>query len=66
MQIKVLTKIINNYIGNKRLPLLIIDSRKKGINTFSAGNAAITGFSIFGQDITYALNTDLSLNIRLK
>lgn len=64
MQIKVLTKIINNYIGNKRLPLLIIDSRKKGINTFSARNAAITGFSIFGQDITYALNTDLSLNIQ--
>tara|TARA_Y100001970_G_C14240035_1_gene864321 strand:- start:1350 stop:2414 length:1065 start_codon:yes stop_codon:yes gene_type:complete len=65
IQIKVLSKIVSNYIGNKRLPLLIIDSksslRDKKIS--SARNVAIQGFSIFGYDVTYALNEDLSLNL---
>lgn len=66
MQIKVLTKIINNYIGHKRLPLLIIDSKNTAKNNkiFSARSAAIHGFSIFGSNITYALNVDMSLNIK--
>tara|TARA_B100000315_G_scaffold248206_1_gene277820 strand:- start:2631 stop:3695 length:1065 start_codon:yes stop_codon:yes gene_type:complete len=65
MQIKVLAKIITNYIGHKRLPLLIIDTKSTATNRkiFSARGAAILGFSIFGYDITYALNDDLSLNV---
>ena len=66
MQIKVLTKIINSFIGHKRLPLLIIDSKNTAKNNkiFSARSAAIHGFSIFGSNITYALNDDMSLNIK--
>ena len=65
IQIKVLSKIVSNYIGNKRLPLLIIDSKSslKNNKISSARNVAIQGFSIFGYDITYALNEDLSLNL---
>ena len=65
MQIKVLTKIISNYVGGKRLPLLIIDSNSAAKNNkiSSARSVAIQGFSIFGYDVTFALNDDLSLNL---
>ena len=63
-QTKVLTKIVTSFIGNKRLPLLVIDAKSTIIsrNNFSARGAAIIGFSLFGKDITYALNDDLSIN----
>ena len=44
--------------------MLVIDA-KSTITTrknFSARGAAIIGFSLFGKDITYALNDDLSIN----
>ena len=65
IQIKVLSKIVSNYIGNKRLPLLIIDSKNsfKNNKISSARSVAIQGFSVFGYDVTYALNEDLSLNL---
>ena len=64
-QTKVLTKIVASLIGSKRLPLLIIDSKAvvKNRNFFSARGAGILGFSMFGVDVTYALNEDMSLNI---
>lgn len=64
-QKKVLSKIISDFIGTKRLPLLIIDTKSvfKDRNLFSARGAAILGFSIFGYDTTYALNEDLTLNM---
>ena len=65
-QKKVLSKIMSSFIGTQRLPLLIIDSKSvfENRNKFSARAAAILGFSIFGYDHTYALNEDLSLNIK--
>jgi len=64
-QTKVLTKILNSYIGNKRLPMLIIDSRSvlKNRNNFSARGAGILGFSIFGSDVHYALDEDMNIDI---
>ena len=55
-QTKVLTKIVSTVIGNKRLPMLIIDSKSaiKDRNIFTARGAGIIGFSIFGKDVTYA------------
>ena len=54
----VLTKIVENIIGKKRLPMLIIDKDPKGISrsSYNARIAAINGFSIFGKNITYLLN----------
>ncbi len=64
-QTKVLTKILNSYIGNKRLPMLVIDSRSvlKNRNNFSARVAGILGFSIFGYDIQYALDDNMNIDI---
>ncbi|TMO57483.1 acyl-protein synthetase [Pseudoalteromonas phenolica] len=64
-QVKVLSKLVRNFIGNKRLPLLVIDcpSTVKNRTQFSARTAGILGFSMYGRDITYALNDDMSLNL---
>ena len=64
-QTKVLTKILNSYLGNKRLPMLIIDSRDvlKNRNSFSARGAGILGFSMFGLDVHYALDEDMNIDI---
>ncbi len=64
-QTKVLSKIMQTVIGEKRLPMLIIDTPNilKNRDAFSARGAGILGFSMFGTDITYALYEDMSLNI---
>ena len=64
-QTKVLTKIVSTVIGNKRLPMLIIDSKSsiKDRNIFKARVAGIIGFSIFGKDVTYALDDNMELDI---
>ena len=64
-QTKVLAKIAASLIGPKRLPLLIVDTKAvvKNRNLFSARGAGILGFSMFGVDVTYALNEDMSLDI---
>ena len=57
-QIKVLGKIISTILGNKRLPMLIVDQNPKIIDRsiFNARLAAIYGFSIFGTNHCYLLN----------
>ena len=64
-QKKALSHIISSYIGSKRLPLLIIDSKNtlKDRKLFGARGAGILGFSILGCDVTYALNSDMNLDI---
>ena len=66
-QTKVLSKILSSFIGNKRLPMLIIDSKSilKDRISFSARGAGILGFSMFGYDVQYALDDDFNLNIQL-
>ena len=57
-QIIVLSKLIETILGEKRLPMLIIDQNPKSAsNIFSARIAAINGFSIFGTDYTFILNS---------
>ena len=48
LQTKVLTKIVSTILGNKRLPMLIIDSKSviRDRNIFTARGAGIIGFSI--------------------
>lgn len=62
---KVLTRLMSDLLGKKRLPMLIIDSPAvlRDRQSFSARGAGILGFSLFGQDVTYALDEDLNLDI---
>ena len=65
MQTKTLTKIVSSFIGNKRVPMIIIDSESviKDRNLFSARGAGILGFSIFGHKRIFALNNQMELNV---
>jgi len=64
-QTKVLSKIVTSFIGNKRLPMLIIDSASviKDRAMFSARGAGILGFSFFGIKPVYALDGEMRLNV---
>ena len=64
-QTKTLTKIVSEFIGNKRLPMIIIDSSAvvKNRSMFSARGAGILGFSIFGRDKIYALDENMQLDV---
>jgi phenylacetate-coenzyme A ligase PaaK-like adenylate-forming protein len=64
-QTKVLTKIISSFIGNKRLPMIILDTSSviKDRKQFSARGAGIVGFSLFGSDKIYAFDEEMRLDI---
>lgn len=63
-QQKVLVKIVSDFTGKSRLPMLIIDSPSvvKNRQMFSARGAGILGFSIFASDKKYALHDDMSID----
>ncbi|KNH09139.1 Acyl protein synthase/acyl-CoA reductase RfbN [Candidatus Burkholderia brachyanthoides] len=65
LQVKVLSHIVGDLIGPKRLPMLVIDCRATVANRyrFSARTAGIQGFSMFGRDVEFALDDDMSLNL---
>ena len=72
-QVRVLGKIMSTILGNKRLPMLIVDQNPKMLDRliFSARAAAIYGFSIFGTKHCYLLDKEnkidyVSLNNFLK
>ncbi len=64
-QQRTLAKILSDFTGKARMPMLIIDSPAvvKDRKMFSARGAGILGFSIFGTDRLYALNEDMTINI---
>lgn len=66
LQTKILSRIMGYIIGKKRVPMLIIDSPNvlKDRQSFSARGAGILGFSMFGKDVTYALDESMKLNIK--
>lgn len=65
IQQKALVKIVSDFTGSVRMPMLIIDSPSviKDRAMFSARGAGILGFSIFGSDKVYALKDDMSLDL---
>lgn len=65
MQQKVMTKILADFWGKKRLPLLVVDTPAvmKDRKMFSARGAAIIGLSVVARETVYALNDDMSLNL---
>ena len=64
-QQKAMVKIVSDFIGLRRMPMIIIDcpSVVKNRAMFSARGAGILGFSLFGSKIMYALNDDMGLDI---
>lgn len=65
-QSKALVKILQDFLGKERLPMLVIDHPGvlKDRRSFSARAAGIMGFSNFGRDHTYALrDEDMSLDV---
>jgi len=65
LQTKVLTKIVADFIGTKRVPMLILDTSSviKDRAMFSARGAGILGFSMFGSQRMYAFDDEMQLNI---
>lgn len=64
LQVKILSRIMADFVGGKRLPMLVIDCKAtvKDRFRFSARTAGINGFSMFGKDVTFALKDDMSLD----
>ena len=63
-QQRVLYQIVSDFIGERRMPLLVLDSKKvlRDRAMFSARGAGILGFSIFGSKSCYALDDDMGLD----
>lgn len=63
-QQKTMVKIVSDFTGSSRMPMIIIDcpSVVKNRKMFSARGAGILGFSIFGSRKIYALDDDMKLN----
>lgn len=64
-QQKTMVKIVSDFTGSGRMPMIIIDcpSVVKNRAMFSARGAGILGFSIFGSKKIYALNDDMKLDV---
>lgn len=64
-QQQVLCRIMSDFIGEKRLPLLVLDTRRvlRDRSMFSARGAGILGFSIFASRTCYALDEDMELDL---
>lgn len=64
-QQKTMVKIVSEFTGSSRMPMMIIDCPSAVNNRamFSARGAGILGFSIFGSKRIYALDDDMKLNI---
>lgn len=65
LQQTVLAQIGSDFLGPRRLPMLVIDapSALSGTNQFSARAAGIRGFSLFGRYRTFVLKEDMSLDM---
>ncbi len=63
-QQKAMVKIVNDFTGSSRMPMIIIDcpSVIKDRRMFSARGAGILGFSVFGSKKIYALNDNMQLD----
>ncbi len=64
-QQKTMVKIVSEFTGSGRMPMIIVDSPSivKNRAMFSARGAGILGFSIFGSKKIYALDEDMKLDV---
>ncbi len=63
-QQKIMIKILSDFIGARRLPMIIIDSKNvvRDRSMLAVRGAAILGFSIAGSDRLFALKDDMSFD----
>ena len=64
LQTKALAAIVTSFIGKKRLPMILIDSRSvlKNRAMASARGAGLLGMSYFGRDHFYAFDENMQLD----
>lgn len=64
-QTKVLSKIVTSFIGKKRLPMIVLDTKSvlKDRFKFSARGSGILGFSLFARDRFFAFDDNMRLDI---
>ena len=64
LQSKTLLTIMQNFVGTRRLPMLLCESNAlvKNKASFSARSAGAIGFSFLGRKHTYLLNEDMELD----
>lgn len=64
-QQKTMVKIVSDFTGSSRMPMIIIDcpSVLKNRAMFSARGAGILGFSVFGFKKIYALDNNMKLDV---
>lgn len=64
-QTKALTRIMGEWLGKKRLPMVILDTSEviKNRHLFSARGAGILGFQMFGSDKFFAMDEKMNLDI---
>lgn len=64
-QQKTMVKIVSEFTGSERMPMIIIDSSSvlKDRAMFSARGAGILGFSMFGSKKIYALDDEMKLDV---
>jgi len=64
-QQKTMVKIVSEFTGSMRMPMIIIDcpSVVKNRAMFSARGAGILGFSMFGSKKIYALDDEMKLDV---
>lgn len=67
IQQKVMIKILSDFWGKKRLPMLIVDTPSvlKDRKMFTARGAAILGLQVAAKEMKYILNDDMTLNIQV-
>lgn len=64
LQQKVMVRILSDFVGKKRIPILVVDAPSvlKNRDSFSARGAAIIGLRVIAREMTFVLNEDMSLN----
>ncbi|HOO05134.1 MAG TPA: acyl-protein synthetase [Ruminococcus sp.] len=64
LQQKILLKLLGNYIGKKRLPMLVIDSPEviRNRSLFPARGATIIGLEFAAKKMIFALDENMELN----
>ena len=65
-QTKVLAKIVTDFIGQKRLPMIVLDTPSvlKDRRTFSARGSGILGFSLFAKKRIFAYDDNMNLELK--
>lgn len=65
LQQKVLLRLLGDFVGTKRLPMLVIDSRAiiSDRRLFTTRGATVMGLDFMAKKMVFALNEDMTLNV---